>query len=993
MSRVCLLVSFCALAPFAAAQNKRWPYDMDYGPALMTTVDCGGRAEFSLKTVAVPLQGRGGVAFDTELLRVAAAWSGGFLNLVGTAYDGAHGPMPKARGHRLCESAALPGWARNGSFDDPRSEPFGPLPREWGRYRGLYLDGARVVLSYQVDGMDVLEGHAIDSAGAVPVFVRMLELGPCDREQTMLVLDCPKGVLPGTVEGKVPGAVPNLVSFALLQWQENPTDPVRIDTSPVSWDDLAMGGPSNADYADRTSKHSVTMSWVPGFSLPHGVQAPKTGQPGPELLSLPKLHDGRAAQNDNDTERSVWFDSRKVGNREVDDGRVHVDLQRAVAVSRVSTFSWHHGRARQDYELFASAADAPPALDAKDLEAAGWQRLGRINTDELGNTDRHGATITGRNGTLGTFRHLLLNIRRGECFLSEIDVWAGEKKAEVDSKPSSPQNLVVAAIGDKGTAELRVAGTRILMVVPPHAAKVALTLRHGSGDKQAVDVFSESLQRAGRPEPLQPHTKGGPPRWGSPIITQGKRGVDEGAYAVDTLTIPMDNKYGSRMRVCGLDFFADGRAAVSTWNGDVWIVSGIDDKLQELQWRRYATGLFDPLGLRIVDGKVYVHGRDGITRLHDLNGDGEADFYECFNNEVHATRGFHEFSFDLQTDAAGNFYFSKGGPVNPGGRGFQQIAEHHGTIMKLSPDGQRLEVIATGLRAPNGIGVGPHGEITSGDNEGTWMPRCRLNFFTRPGFYAGVKDTAHRTPVPDQPDLPLCWLPMEVDNSGGGQVWVTSDRWGPWKGRLLHMSYGTSSLYLALAQMASDQIQGGVVRFPVDFTSSCMRARFHPVDGQLYVTGFQGWQTNAGQEGGFNRVRYTGKPVLMPTDLRVTDKGIHLTFLEPLDPESAGDPGSYGVEIWNYLYSQAYGSPEISILHPERKREQGKENRDPLPIVSAKLSDDRRSVFLEVPAIQPVMQMKISWNIESAKGEKMRGELHNTIHALPSDQGAGSGGR
>lgn len=92
------------------------------------------------------------------------------------------------------------------------------------------------------------------------------------------------------------------------------------------------------------------------------------------------------------------------------------------------------------------------------------------------------------------------------------------------------------------------------------------------------------------------------------------------------------------------------------------------------------------------------------------------------------------------------------------------------------------------------------------------MPRCRINWITKPGYYAGVKDTAHKTPVPEQPDLPLCWLPMEVDNSSGSQQWVTSNKWGPLQNRLLHLSYGTSSIYLVLNDGGKDQVQGGVVR-------------------------------------------------------------------------------------------------------------------------------------------------------------------------------------
>jgi hypothetical protein len=383
-----------------------------------------------------------------------------------------------------------------------------------------------------------------------------------------------------------------------------------------------------------------------------------------------------------------------------------------------------------------------------------------------------------------------------------------------------------------------------------------------------------------------------------------------------------------------------------------------------------------------------VHGRDGITRLHDLNGDGEADFYECFNNDVTITPAFHEFAFDLQTDPEGNFYCSKGGPVNPGGRGFMKIAPHHGTVMKISKDGSKLEVFATGLRAPNGIGVSPDGAVvTSGDNEGTYIPRCRINWMTKPGFYGGVKDTAHRTPVPDQPDLPLCWMPMEVDNSSGGQCWVTSDQWAPLQGRLLHLSYGTCSVYLVLKEEVDGVVQGGVVRLPVNFSSSAMRARFNEKDGQLYVCGFKGWQTSAAKDGGFHRVRYTGKPMHLATGLRTSDQGVYVTFQEPLEAKSAEDVGNYGVEIWNYLYSGNYGSPEISILHPERKVEQGKPNRDALVVRSAKLQPDGRTVFLRVEGMQPVMQMKVTWNVDGADGKPVKGELHNSIHALAKDKG------
>ncbi|MDP4855483.1 MAG: hypothetical protein NWR20_05315 [Schleiferiaceae bacterium] len=44
--------------------------------------------------------------------------------------------------------------------------------------------------------------------------------------------------------------------------------------------------------------------------------------------------------------------------------------------------------------------------------------------------------------------------------------------------------------------------------------------------------------------------------------------------------------------------------------------------------------------------------RDQIARLKDLNGDGETDFIECFNDDAQVTEHFHEFAMGLQTDAA-----------------------------------------------------------------------------------------------------------------------------------------------------------------------------------------------------------------------------------------------------------------------------------------------------------------------------------------------------
>lgn len=488
--------------------------------------------------------------------------------------------------------------------------------------------------------------------------------------------------------------------------------------------------------------------------------------------------------------------------------------------------------------------------------------------------------------------------------------------------------------------------------------------------------------------------------WPETVETKGDISTKQGeAYVVDRVRLPETNPWKAPMFTSAFDFLPDGRAVICTFHGDVFVVSGLDAKLEKVTWRRYATGLYHPLGLKVVKGEVYVTCRDGIWKLRDTNGDGECDTYEAFNFDLMVTKSFHEFTFDLQTDPEGNFYLIKAGPVKKGGRGFDEICAHHGSLLKVSPDGKKLEVFATGFRAPNGIAVSPSGQVTTGDNEGTWTPVCRLNWVKQGGFY-GVPPLSHRTPEPSDYDRPLCWLPKDVDNSSGGQVWVTSEKFGPWSGRLLHLSYGTCSLYGVLPQSViydgHPQMQGGVARFNVNFDSGVMRARFSPVDGQLYVTGLRGWQTTATRNGCFQRVRYTGDIVRMPMELKVTRRGVQVDFSAQLDPAAVADVNNWNAEVWNYVWSAAYGSPDISTLEPKvaagdvgkdgkpefSKEQMTQRKHDVLTVKSATLSADRRSVFLEIHDIRPAMQMQLKYDLKTADDQELRGQIVNTIHAL-----------
>jgi glucose/arabinose dehydrogenase len=495
---------------------------------------------------------------------------------------------------------------------------------------------------------------------------------------------------------------------------------------------------------------------------------------------------------------------------------------------------------------------------------------------------------------------------------------------------------------------------------------LVLEVRHSSRFKIAIPNRTVAA-----PEPLEPLTRGGAPRWPEPVVTRGTLGKEPGAWQVDTLTVPYENPSNSYMRIVALDFFPDGRAAVATLDGDVWIVSGIDEKLETLTWKRFATGLYQPLGLRIVDGAIYALGRDQVTRLHDLNGDGEADFYENFNNDCLLGTSYGEYAMDLQVGPDGDFFYTKAGTM-----GYGSATPHSGCVLRLSKDGSTLEVFAVGFRAPMGLCVGPDGFITATDQQGNYMAECPIVRVRKGGSYGFVLE--HHPETKTQAREPaISWLPMDVDNSSGGQVWVTGDRWGPLRGRLLHTSYGQSKLLLTVLDEAREQ--GGVVRFPLQFASGIMRAQFNPADGQLYVAGLRGWQTTAAKEGCLQRVRYTGKPALLPVSMKIRKTGIDLTFTDALDAETAGDPDSYSALWFNVVSTPDYGSPEFNATNPAKR------GREKVAVTAAKLLADGKTVSLDLEGFRPVTNLIVKFSIRSAAGAKIHSEVFLTVNRLPDD--------
>lgn len=539
--------------------------------------------------------------------------------------------------------------------------------------------------------------------------------------------------------------------------------------------------------------------------------------------------------------------------------------------------------------------------------------------------------------------------------------------------------VTVIVVAGSGAATFKLfdgqhAGVRIGRANAAHL----LSLTMWKGPVSALGIVDEL---AGQPTvPFDGIESGGAATWPTVVTTQGVLSRKKGPYVVDELTLPIPNPWRRNVRVSGIDFFEDGRAAVSTYEGDVWLVAGIDSGLQNLRWKRYASGLSEPMSLNVVEEEVFVFGREGIVKLVDLNGDEEADFYENFSNLPIQTGESREFPLSMHPKPGGGFYLAKGAalnagpPTNPGIlNGFRAGGPHSGSILEVSADGRRVTVFASGLREPYMTVHPVKGWVTASDQQGNFVPSTPI-YLVQEGDYYGVPATAHRNVLPPIAD-PLTWVPHQVDRSGTEQVWVLSQSMGPLNGQLVHLSYGKPAAYLIYHNQINNKWQGGIAELPVTFPAPLMKAQINPSDGQMYLSGFQVWDSDASQISGLMRMRYTGGALTLPVSFEAGKEGVMLAFEQKLNPKSALRLANYSVERWQYQRTDAYGSGHFMPS--------GEPGHERIKINGIALSEDRRRLFIRIDDMKEVMQMSLRYTLMNASGDSVSNSIYFTINHLP----------
>ena len=1079
-----------------AKTGQKWR-DMDYGPYLSTAVAAHPK-NLTYKGIIIPLtpdHTGGTVVFDTDLLRYSAGWIGGLINYADVAFNGWHQSYPSIEGELLWENKVGPGWAKDGSFEDTRTVPFGPLPRDWAHWKGLYLHENRVVLSYTVGTRSVLESPSLESGDNGNAFARTFHLGPSTSSTLVRVATIPEGkasLLPDFSRGTAaalcppdtePGAPGSLLA-ALIDAPEG----TKWD---IAQNELRVQFPSSEKaFTARiliTATHQDTLNlstwtqfvesstpatdltmWIKGGPQRWEEKLVTIGQTDikrklrletlkieagttkmhfeldgylPQVLSMENLTPAPGGVGNADQYIAVLVPSAKssestganlqkkdpalIGHWSFDEG---TGLHATSTTSDKSTIvldgvGWETGR-QNDSLLFDGDAEArfdenfELDFDTSDLTFAAW-----INTEDDGSIFSealeepewvpNGKTFFIRGGYLafdvgwvgvisntannakpvndGVWHHVGLTWKHqtgtvtlfldGEVTAKgrlkpnealEDDIWRlgftsenfPENSPRLEGKLDEmhlfnralspkemnslykrfqePPLIAVALVDPIEGAKWTIDSNRVYINITTDKTASALTW---DGSKSQLTEFARIAANRGI-DPAQP-------------------------FAIDKIDWPTQNPWDSWIRFGGFDFFPDGnRAALSTWNGDVWTVTGLNDTLEKLEWQRIATGLNQPLGLKIVENQIYVVGRDQITRLVDLNADGETDFYENFNNDTYNSEHFHEPCMDLQTDAEGNFYYMKAAR-----HALKAQHPHHGTLIKVTPDGEKSTVVAYGFRASNGLGISPGPIFYGTDQEGYWMPANRINRIAESGKFYGNAWGWYPSDVPPTTyEPPLCWVAPFIDRSPATLVWVPTDTWGKMEDSILSVSYGTGKVYAVLQQEVGDTVQGVLTDLGVELPTGVMRGRFHPITKDLYVAGMFGWSSNKQEDAGFYRIRMTGAPLRTPKSFRAVRDGLIVSFYTPLAEESAAKTENWKVQSWEYRWTENYGSPQL--------KRSGEKGRDTHPVESVTLSEDGKTAFLKIPTLTPTMQLHVEIKTNFADGVPLDCYLHGTIQAL-----------
>lgn len=476
-----------------------------------------------------------------------------------------------------------------------------------------------------------------------------------------------------------------------------------------------------------------------------------------------------------------------------------------------------------------------------------------------------------------------------------------------------------------------------------------------AGKTPAVPAASAARWAQGSDARIQEATKSGP------------------GWIMDRIGLPENNPSKRRVRPADLVFLTPDKAAVVTFEGDVWRLNLGGGRVR---WTRIAAGLCEPLSIEQVGGVLQIFTRNGIFRLRDTNNDGETDFYENYSSLIHQSSGMRGYPLDMEVDETGRTWCSTGGIVTDEKSltNKPNLNPHGGAILSISPDGKQLEVVGAHAREPFFARDPATGRMAMTEQQGHWVPSSGC-FPVIPGADFGYGSASQKSG-------PAVFIPHDQDSSSASPLWVRGSAFKGWEGGLLDISYGTGKLLLIRPSEKWPATEGAVIPLEIETGLPILHGRTHPADGSLWLAGFRIYDSRAPELEGIARLRPGKDASATPSDARVVSNGVILAFDSPLDAASV-KPDAVMAKEWQYKRSGSYGSPRL-------KRD-GATGADAVATGATILSKDRKSVFIHIPGLKPTMQLEVSCAFAPAGVKAQPRSVYFTVSAPPAADWAALG--
>lgn len=473
------------------------------------------------------------------------------------------------------------------------------------------------------------------------------------------------------------------------------------------------------------------------------------------------------------------------------------------------------------------------------------------------------------------------------------------------------------------------------------------------------------------------------------------RDSEDKYYEISTVPLPQS----IFLEVTGMAPIPDGRLAVATRRGDIWMIRNPSG--QRPHYERFAQGLHEPLGLAYTEDGMYAAQRGELTRMRDDDGDGQADHYETVYSWPQSGN-HHAFSYGPEVLPDGRLWVGLGldSPSN-GQTRHSSLVPWRGWAVTITPGGE-MTPMAAGMKQPSGYGLNAEGDLFYAEHDGLWISSGWITH-VEPGDFMGHPASLRWKDLPGSPlkdipytheglpstgkpifefldeipglKLPTVWFPNGIMGTATEDILVdtTGGRFGPYAEDLFVGDQGHDKIMRASLEKVDGEYQGAVFPFREGLASAGVMRQVWGRDGSMYVgMTSRGWTHSGPQTFGLQRIEWTGEVPFEMKTIRARPDGFELEFTRPVDPEIARRPSSYEVTSFTYKYHKEYGSPII-------RQETG-------PIQGVKVSDDSMRVRLAADNLRRyyIHEVKINGDVRSRSGMQL---LHTvgyyTLNNIP----------